>query len=265
MTIEELAEALGIELTDDARGAIDGYTNDITAALKANRDKWKREKHKAQSDLAAYQALDLDDVRDALGIEDGDDFELSDLSDRIRSVKAAATKTDGKDDPRIADLERKLERARAKAGEDIAAAQTERDLLAKRLMDREVEAQALEAIAKKKGSAKLLLPHVRNRIKAEIGEDGSVELIVLAPNGEPMVAENGADGTISDLIEEFARSDDFGPAFAADMPGGTGARKPGGVRGTRNPWAKDTFNLTEQARIEQESPALAKTLKEQAA
>jgi hypothetical protein len=38
----------------------------------------------------------------------------------------------------------------------------------------------------------------------------------------------------------------------------------GGSSNIKNPWAKDTFNLTQQARVMQENPQLAATLKSQA-
>ncbi|WDU82280.1 hypothetical protein [Caloramator sp. Dgby_cultured_2] len=43
---------------------------------------------------------------------------------------------------------------------------------------------------------------------------------------------------------------------------GSGSNPAGGTNSTiKNPWAKETFNLTEQAKILKENPALAEQLK----
>lgn len=50
-----------------------------------------------------------------------------------------------------------------------------------------------------------------------------------------------------------------GPQFKGAKPAEGGAPNPGGA-GTKNPWSKEHFNLTEQGRLLREQPDLAKQL-----
>lgn len=58
-------------------------------------------------------------------------------------------------------------------------------------------------------------------------------------------------------ITELKKSDAY--LFDAGAAGG-GANPPGGNKGSKNPWKKESFNMTEQGRIITENPAQAKAL-----
>jgi len=71
------------------------------------------------------------------------------------------------------------------------------------------------------------------------------------------------EATVKPLIETF-RAANAAAIEAPSAPGvGTPPRK-GAVGRIANPWAKDSFNLTEAIRLESENPALAASLKEAA-
>lgn len=73
----------------------------------------------------------------------------------------------------------------------------------------------------------------------------------LKMDGEKLI---GFDDQISDLKKTDAY------LFEAGASGGGGNPPGGGNKGTKNPWAKDSFNLTEQGKTIRENPALAKSL-----
>lgn len=52
--------------------------------------------------------------------------------------------------------------------------------------------------------------------------------------------------------------------YKSQFTGGAGGIKGGGLNGGNNPWASSSFNLTEQAKIAKENPALAEQLRKAA-
>jgi hypothetical protein len=85
------------------------------------------------------------------------------------------------------------------------------------------------------------------------------EKIEIAVDGETRVAKIG-DKLLGDHVKAWAAGDE-GKAFAsAPNNGGGGAGGSGGGGGKVNPWAKDTFNMTEQGKLYNENPTLAKSL-----
>jgi len=75
------------------------------------------------------------------------------------------------------------------------------------------------------------------------------------------------DETFTGLDEQIkALEDSDGYLFGEDKVTGTGEPEPGKAKNDykgKNPWSKDTFNLTEQAKIMRENPDLAKVLASQ--
>lgn len=90
------------------------------------------------------------------------------------------------------------------------------------------------------GSRALLMGQVSQ------GEDGSLKM---------------GDKDLSEALKEWSETD-AGKAFVGtggNAGGDAGGGKPGGYEG-KNPWAKDSFSLTEQMRVAGENPELAKQL-----
>lgn len=78
--------------------------------------------------------------------------------------------------------------------------------------------------------------------------------------GDARVAKIG-DKSVADAIKEWAASDTGKKFVAAPLNHGGGALGgKGGSEGTNNPFAKETTNLTEQARLFRENPEQAKQL-----
>lgn len=68
------------------------------------------------------------------------------------------------------------------------------------------------------------------------------------------------DKAMSDFISEWSQGADAKHVLAAPANAGGGASGGAGGGGQKNPWAKATFNLTEQGRIVTENPQLASSL-----
>lgn len=117
------------------------------------------------------------------------------------------------------------------------------------------------AISHAKGNSDLLMPHVRRHVKL-FDEDGEKVARVIDKAGNPRIT--GAQGdymTIEGLLEEFKESDTYAPCFEGSRASGSGAAGGNGSGGAEaNPFAKDTLNLTEQARLKREDPAKAARL-----
>lgn len=262
MTIEELAEKLGITLDDTTRGAINAFLTGQTSGLKANNRDLLAKNAELKAKLKPFEAIDAEDLAaltEELSIEPGD------LLDRVRNApKAAGDAAKAAEAAAEAKYQRKLAASDKKAADAMAAL----DAANKARIDETVTRELTEEIAKKKGNVDLLLPMMRGRVKGEIDPDtGKVVRKVLAANGDEMLSDAGAPGTVSDLVESLRRDEKFGIAFEGEGGGsgaGTGAnRKSGG--GGKNPYKKGpTWSLTEQTKLRAANPALADQLKREA-
>lgn len=78
--------------------------------------------------------------------------------------------------------------------------------------------------------------------------------------GDARVAKIG-DKAVADAIKEWAASDAGKKFVAAPVNGGGGAPGSGGAKGgAANPFAKDSYNMTEQAKLIASDPGQAKSL-----
>jgi myosin heavy subunit len=130
-----------------------------------------------------------------------------------------------------------------------------------------MESAAKAAIAEEKGRVKPLLPYVLNKLSF-VKDNGKYDVRVLDEDGEVRLTKDGRDMGIRELVQELKADQDFSALFEGSGTTGSGSSPKGSAGGSgsaqKNPWAKDTFNLTEQMKLTQESPALAAKLKAQA-
>lgn len=103
-------------------------------------------------------------------------------------------------------------------------------------------------------------------VKTKI-QDGKVIVQVVDVNGAPRIKD--AQGTPLSVGDFLAELKEARPAlFKADDKRGLGTqpgggKKPGGDQ-VKNPWAKETFNITQQMLLENTKPDLAKRFKSEA-
>lgn len=262
MTIEELAEKLGITLDDTTKGAINAFITGQTTGLKTNNRELLASNAALKTKLKAFEGIDPEELAtltEELSIEPGD------LIDRVRNApKAAGDAAKAAEAAAEAKYQRKLTQAEKKAADSAIALEAAN----KARIDENVARALTEELAKKKGNVDLLLPMMKNRVKGEIDpETNRVTLKVLAPNGDEMLSDAGSAGTVSDLVESLRRDEKFGIAFEGEGGGsgsGTGAARKTGGPG-KNPYKKGpTWNLTEQSKLRSTNPALADQLKREA-
>lgn len=95
-------------------------------------------------------------------------------------------------------------------------------------------------------------------------KDGKVVVEVLDTNGNPRIKDvAGTPFTVADLVAEVREKS--ASLFKAEDKRGLGTQPGGGATppsgSDKNPWAKDTYNLTQQMLLENTKPELAKQLK----
>ena len=136
-------------------------------------------------------------------------------------------------------------------------------------LDKElIENVAIKAIDKEEGNAMLLLPHIKPHLMTQRNDEtGNYETVVVDGSGNPRINEkDGNPFTVSDLIAEFKANEIYSGAFpmqngGSNIPAGKNGK---GSAGQQNPWKRETWNVTNQARLLKENPTLGQQMKKAA-
>jgi DNA-binding transcriptional MerR regulator len=224
--------------------AVEGLED--TAGLKSALQKERADREKFAKQVKAWETLgkspeEISELLTKLGEEEAKKAEKAGEWEKLKAqILESHKKEMGKKDEEIAKMRQSLESYL-------------------------VDASATAAIAELKGVPQLLLPHVKTSVKVVENEGRYVVQIVDAA-GTPRVNSKGEPLTIKELVEEMRLSEVFGRAFEPTGTSGGGASggKPSNSAGIKNPWKKETFNLTEQGRIYRENPKLAEQLEKEA-
>ena len=158
-------------------------------------------------------------------------------------------------------LEARLKTAKADWDKQFAAVTGERDALNGRLTAIQID-QAVVTEATKRGLRPTAMPDITARARVNF------KLVAGVPQAfeaDGQTARMGKDGVSPMTLAEWvdALVSDAPHLFEANAGGGA-AGSGGGVTGNRsvkNPFRKETFNLTEQMKIQKNDPALAARLK----
>lgn len=265
MTLAELFAKLGITSTPELEQAVAEYTAAQTTALKKNRDDLLKDNKKLKDAIKAFDGIDSAELVEALEAANIDASEL------IDHLKKPPSPSNEKVEKQIADgiaaAQKAMDRKLKKSEDDLKAAQEALNKSNKARIDEHNERVLVTEIAAQKGNVDLLLPMLRGRVKSEIDEDGKINTVFLAANGDELQGAGGQVATVSTLIGSIKADEKFGIAFEAEG-GGSAAKgstkRPTGSTGV-NPWVKGpNFNRTAQAKMRQENPTLAATLERQA-
>ncbi len=125
--------------------------------------------------------------------------------------------------------------------------------------------EAMRLLDKYGGSTKLV-PNLREMTRIVEDDQGSMKIVIPGPDGEPRLSSNSAevqDMTMDELIAEMKAADEWGNFFSGSGRHGLGSegRNAGDIPAAgRNPWKKESRNLTEQMRLMRENPDQAKKL-----
>jgi hypothetical protein len=157
-------------------------------------------------------------------------------------------------------LEKRVKAARGELEKQISNLTSERETLTQRLVSIQID-QGVLAAATKRGLRATALPDITararnvfrlvNGIPTAFEADGQT----VRPGKDgftPMTLEEWIDGQVSEAPHLFEAN--AGAGAAGDMAsGGAGTRN----RSMRNPFRKETWNLTEQMRLQRSDPQLA--------
>ncbi|MCI7403966.1 MAG: hypothetical protein MSS85_07760 [Pyramidobacter sp.] len=229
-----------------------------------------------------YKQSGDDYVLDAEGIENTDGLKsaLNKERDNVKKLEQMlkAWNATGKKPEEISELLKKVEEDEQKRLEEQGeykemirkvneANEKEKkallDQIAKYKAEKErnmIDQAATKAIAEAKGKIKLLLPLVKLSAKV-VEENGTESVRMLDANGTPKVNAKGEFMTVAEWVEELKKDEDYQSAFEASGNSGSGGKGSGNSGGGfKNPFAKETLNYTEQARLFRENPERARAL-----
>jgi len=160
-------------------------------------------------------------------------------------------------------LDARLKAERGEAEKRLGAVSKERDALNARLATIQID-QGVVAAATKRGLRATAIPDITARARAVF------RLVDGAPRAfeaDGQTVRLGKDGTSPMNLEEWieAQVSEAPHLFESNAGSGAAGNGSGGVGGTnrsvRNPFRKETWNLTEQMKLQKTDPQLAARLK----
>ena len=162
-------------------------------------------------------------------------------------------------------LENRLKTAKADWDKQFAAISGERDALNVRLTAIQID-QGITTVATKKGLRPTAIPDITARARsvfrlvngAPTAFEGDGKTVRVGKDGiTPMTLEEWVDTQVSDAPHLFESN--AGGGAASDAAGGGGAARAN--RSVKNPFRRETWNLTEQMKLQKSDPQLAARLK----
>jgi hypothetical protein len=158
-------------------------------------------------------------------------------------------------------VESRLKSAKTEWDKQFSAVTTERDTLNARLKTIQID-QAVVTEATKRGLRATALPDITARARSTFNLVDGVPL-ALAADGQ--TARVGKDGVTPMNVAEWldAQVLEAPHLFEANAGGGAAGNGSGGVgnKSAKNPFRKETWNLTEQMKLQKTDPQLAQRLK----
>jgi hypothetical protein len=215
------------------KGRLDEMRNTSVAALK-ERDELK----------TRFEGIDPDEVRKLVQ-------EKKALEEQQRLKAGEFDKV----------LEARLKTAKTEWDKQFAAVTSERDAANARLVTVEID-QAVLSEATKRGLRPTALPDITARARSTFKLVNGVPQALAADGQTVRVGKDGITPmTLAEWID--TQVSDAPHLFEANAGGGAAGNGSGGVgnRSVKNPFAKATWNLTEQMKLTKTDPALAARLK----
>jgi hypothetical protein len=216
----------------DAEGVVD----------KAKHEEFRQNNITLANQLKRFEGIDPDAVRQ--------------LAEEKRKLEEAAQLKAGEVDKVI---DARLKTARAEWDKQHGVVVAERDALHGRLTAIQID-QAVVSEATKRGLRPTAIPDITSRARMTFK---LVDGVPQAFDGEKI--RTGKDGVLPMTLAEWvdALVSDAPHLFEANAGGGAAGSGSGGAgnRSVRNPFRKETWNVTEQMKLQRENPQLAARLK----
>jgi hypothetical protein len=162
-------------------------------------------------------------------------------------------------------LENRLKTAKTEWDKQFNAVTTERDSLNSRLTAIQID-QGVTTVATKKGLRPTAIPDITARARtvfrlvqgAPVAMETDGKTVRVGKDGmTPMTLEEWVDTQVADAPHLFETNS--GGGAAGDASGGSGTTR--GNRSVKNPFKKESWNLTEQMKLQRTDPHLAARLK----
>ena len=184
--------------------------------------------------------------------------EAKELAAKAEDIRAHKAKKPEEIEALVSERTKSIATAHAKEKETLKA---ERDKYYNELCEHRISSAVVEEANKVGLRASATLDITSRSRQVFTLKDGVV--VALDKDGNTRVGEDGytplsISTWVAGLTKEAPHL--FDPSAGA---GGTGTR-PGGTGKQRNPWAKETWNLTEQGQIQRKDAAMAERLKAEA-
>lgn len=246
-TVPEKYRGLFAEGADDNKGkfvlteAAKGIAADYSGMAKSAAG--LRQEKKAAGDESATRRVALTGINDAvtaLGVEIGDEGVIPAIEAFVTSLQ---DKVKGGAQMKI-DLEKIKGQFAAQGDAAKAESQKELDSMMGSLRKYMVAGATHAALAKHKGSAELLLPHVMGQADMVKDDNGEYVVRIKDPEGSYRINGSGAFMGVDDLVVEMKTKDAFSRAFESEVPGGTGS-KPGSMQ-SKAPAQKTELSSTQK-------------------
>ena len=158
-------------------------------------------------------------------------------------------------------LEARLKTAKVEWDKQLSAVTSERDALNARLVTIQID-QAVVTEATKRGLRSTALPDITARARTTFK---LVNGVPQAFDADSQTARVGKDGVTPMTLAEWldTQVSDAPHLFESNAGGGAAGNGSGGVgnKSVKNPFRKETWNLTEQMRLQKTDPQLAQRLK----
>lgn len=196
----------------------EGMALENVEGLKETLNKVNKENRTLKRDLKKFDGLDPDEAKKALDKLD----ELGDLDPEKDAERIAQEK-----------LEKGQEKLIAPFKEENQKLKDRNDKLLNSLQKSSIESAALRAVEQYGGSARLLMPHIRDRVKLVENDDGEFDIQVVDEGGD-LRTKADREGkvhemSVEDLVGEMRESEEFAPAFNGTAQSG-GGTPPGGPK-----------------------------------
>lgn len=177
-------------------------------ALEANREEVLDELKQAKRQLKNYEGVDPEEYEE------------------LQRFRSEAEKQKAKDTGDWDAREEQIRTEMAQAAQKEKKALEESVARYRAALEAElVESKAVGAIAELKGSTKVLLPHVKSRVKV-VEKDGEFKAVVVDAKGHPRIGDSdGTPMSIQQFVGELKQDPDFARNFEGSGSSGSGASK----------------------------------------
>jgi len=228
-----------------------GYALENVQGLKSTLGKLKDRATKAEEGLKQYSAIGRSPQ------------ELAEALQQLESLRI----TQGEESEAISRMKAELDNVKRSARENIEQAtapiQSLADARMEQIKDLLIDSQLQNAIIEAGGNPRLLMPILKNEVRARTDEDGKVIVEIVDAEGTPRVkGKDLAPMGFSDLVAERRNDPDLAVAFKANGHSGGGTTpdstaRQGGARREFTPDEVASMSLSEyrQAREQGLIPA----------